>query len=95
MDWDFDRFSEAVKVGVRQQEGRARQQKSLALFFNKASVGKIDKPTTLVDRHGRMLVWFFPDILCPGRTVSFPLTLRVILDILMLCRQSSIPLYET
>ena len=71
MDWDFDRFSEAVKVGVKQQQGRARQQKSLALFFNKASVGKIDKPTTLVDWHGRMLVWFFPDILCSGRTVSF------------------------
>ena len=43
----------------------------MALFFNKASVGKIDKPTTLVDQHGRMLVWFFPDILCLCRTVSF------------------------
>ena len=44
-------------------------------------MGKIDKPTTIVDRHGKILVWYLPDILHPGRTVSFVQTFLVILDI--------------
>ena len=62
-------------------EGRVKERKKLEIFFNIAKMGKIDKPTTIVDRHGKILVWYLPDILHPGRTVSFVLTFLVFLDV--------------
>ena len=71
VDWDFDRFSEAVKIGVKGQKNQEKRRKNLAVFFNMTKMGKIVKPTTIVDQHGRILVWYLPGILCPDRTVSF------------------------
>jgi len=64
VEWDFDRFSQATKSGV----GRKG---NLEVFFQMDKMGRIDKPTTIVDRHGKLLVWYLPNILFPGRTVCF------------------------
>jgi hypothetical protein len=33
-------------------------------------MGEITKPTTVVDRHGKFLVWYLPGLLLPHRVVS-------------------------
>jgi len=65
VEWDFNRFSQATKVGVKWKE-------NLEVFFQMARLGKVDKPATIVDRHGKLLVWYLPNIFFPGRTVCFP-----------------------
>ena len=71
-DWDFDRFSEAVKIGIRGEMGRIKQQTSLRARFNMPKMGEIDTPATIVDRHGKIMVWYLPKVFLPGRIVSFP-----------------------
>ena len=50
-------------------------------------LGKINKPATIVDKHGKLLVWHLPNIFCPGRMVCFPQADRF-LDIFMVCLQA-------
>jgi len=65
VEWDFDRFSQATKVGVKRKE-------NLEVFFQMARLGKVDKPATIVDRHEKLLVWYLPNIFFPGHMVCFP-----------------------
>ena len=58
VDWDFDRFSDSV--AKRESPGK---------YFSKTGMGFLTKPTTLVDSHGKILMWYLPGLLLPSRVV--------------------------
>jgi hypothetical protein len=56
--WDYDRFSDSP--GKREISGK---------YFADVPLGFIAKPTTVVDIHGKILMWYLPDLLLPHRVV--------------------------
>ena len=42
----------------------------LAQYFKVRAQGHKDSPCTVLDRHGRIIVWYLPDIIHPLRVVS-------------------------
>lgn len=41
----------------------------LVKFFLQAKFGEITEPTTILDRHGRIITWALPEVLHPNRLV--------------------------
>jgi hypothetical protein len=58
VNWDYDRFAEADKK--KRESGK---------YFADVHLGKIKSPTTLVDMHGKIFMWYFPSLLLPQRVV--------------------------
>jgi hypothetical protein len=56
-EWDYDRY--AISEKKRETEK----------YFSGPNLGFIDKPTTLVDMHGIIFLWYLPGLLVPGRVV--------------------------
>ncbi|KAN0105560.1 hypothetical protein V8E52_010911, partial [Russula decolorans] len=56
VNWDYDRFAESE-----------RKRCSSGKYFPKVHMGKIIKLTTVVDMHGKILVWYLPGLLLPQR----------------------------
>lgn len=57
VDWDYNRFSES------------RKKRETGKFFAPANLGIITKPATVVDIHGKILLWYLPSLLLPYRVV--------------------------
>ena len=47
----------------------------LAKFFINPQFGHFDEPSTVLDKHGRIMVWHLPKIYSPFRTVCIFLAL--------------------
>jgi hypothetical protein len=59
VNWDYDRFAESE-----------RKRCSSGKYFPEVHMGKIIKLTTVVDMHGKILMWYLPGLLLPQRVVS-------------------------
>jgi hypothetical protein len=68
-DWDVERFADRAKVSPNPLNADSQQREKLAKYFNMPSFGHISEPTTFVDKHGRILAWYLPEILVPDRMV--------------------------
>jgi hypothetical protein len=68
--WDVDRYADMVKCSPVQTKG-SEQHAKLQKYFGRTKIGKIGEPATIVDCHGKILVWFLPDILSLCRIVRF------------------------
>ncbi|KAG2131916.1 hypothetical protein BD769DRAFT_1666385 [Suillus cothurnatus] len=64
-DWDVDRFADSAKAS--HPSNAMQQRQKLAKYFVTPSFGRITEPTTLVDKHGRILTWYLPEILMADR----------------------------
>ncbi|KAG1763081.1 hypothetical protein EDD22DRAFT_846611 [Suillus occidentalis] len=58
------RYADMVKCSPVQTKG-SKQHAKLQKYFGRTKIGKIGEPATIVDCHGKILVWFLPDILSP------------------------------
>ncbi|KAG1764090.1 hypothetical protein EV702DRAFT_1051462 [Suillus placidus] len=58
--------SYSAKASRNPSNGMQQRQK-LAKYFTTPSFGHITEPTTLVDKHGRILTWYLPEILMADR----------------------------
>lgn len=68
--FDIDRLSDKVKNSrVGGGEAATASNGNLAKFFPPTALGVIEYPSTVVDEHGRIIVWYLPDILAPFRVV--------------------------
>ncbi|KAG1771914.1 hypothetical protein EV702DRAFT_1201789 [Suillus placidus] len=68
VDWDVDRCVDKAKLSPPNLDGSpTAQMERLKKFFPEAKLGKISVPTTIVDRHGKILVVYLPNILTPSR----------------------------
>jgi hypothetical protein len=57
LEWDFDRYV------------KSKQKQKTEKYFTGANLGLIAKPTTVVDLHGKILMWYLPGLLLPHRVV--------------------------
>jgi hypothetical protein len=60
---DADRYGERVKMTVSKDNKESKSDAQLAKFFDRENVGTIEEPAVVVDLHGRILMWYLPDIL--------------------------------
>jgi hypothetical protein len=68
--WDAERYGASVKLPQPNREGLPTgEPERLKKFFSGADLGRISRPTTIVDMHGRILTIYLPDILSPSRVV--------------------------
>jgi hypothetical protein len=74
-----ERLADRVK-NTRPQENDANasvEDKRLAKYFKNPQFGEFDEPATVIDRHGRIILWYLPLIISVYRMVcifSFLLT---------------------
>jgi hypothetical protein len=52
-----------MKMMVNRNEKESESDARLAKFFTHEYIGTIEEPATVVDVHGRILMWYLPDIL--------------------------------
>lgn len=70
-NFDIDRLAEKVKnTRVIDGDPDDLSHDHLAKFFSLTALGAIDCPSTVVDEHGRVILWYLPDIIAPFRVVS-------------------------
>jgi hypothetical protein len=55
---------------VKSEEAFEEEMNRLAGFFKKQNLGERKYPCTIVEKHGRILVWHLPHILIKDRLVS-------------------------
>ncbi|OAX34287.1 hypothetical protein K503DRAFT_785883 [Rhizopogon vinicolor AM-OR11-026] len=58
--WDVEWYADMAKNGRE-----SKQHEKLRKYFLVSPLGKISVPTTIVDNHGKILVWYLPDIMSP------------------------------
>jgi hypothetical protein len=58
VDWDYDRFAESSD---KKRAGKT--------YFADPNIGKIRKPAIIVDRHGKIMMWYLPGLLLPRQVV--------------------------
>ena len=56
-EWDADRYIE-------------KEHKNQADYFPPANFGYIDAPASILDLHGKVLIWYLPNIMTHTRVVS-------------------------
>jgi hypothetical protein len=72
LNFDADRLAERVKNSVELEDGKVSQSNiQLHKYVKLPDLRLVMDPTTILDWHGRVLVWHLPDILV-GRLVCFP-----------------------
>jgi hypothetical protein len=77
-DWDIERLANKVKgYQPKTDEAVDASLDDLRKYFNLTEFGSQNEPCTVVDRHGRIIVWHLPDIIWQPRLVSISvLTIR-------------------
>lgn len=69
-NFDIDRLGDKVKNSrIKDGEVDNPSNDNLAKFFPPTTLGVIEYPSTVVDEHGRIILWYLPDILAPFRVV--------------------------
>lgn len=64
LEWDADRYAQRVK-GTTKPGHTSQEEMDLSKYFKAYQLGTIQKPTTIIDRHGKILLWYLPDIFQP------------------------------
>jgi hypothetical protein len=73
-EWDVTRFADKVKNTQVHEDQEAEADLRLPIYFRQANFGKLTTPTTILDIHGKVMVWALPGVLHPRRLVKFPRT---------------------
>jgi hypothetical protein len=68
-NWDVTRLADRVKNSRRVDEDVSAEDMSLAKYFENPELGEFTLPATVLDRHGRIMVWYLPYIFSPHRVV--------------------------
>jgi hypothetical protein len=73
MEWDVERLADHVRTrraaGLEPRE-ELMMEENLRIFFPQAEPKLSSEPSTVIDMHGNILVWYLPRILGSGRIVS-------------------------
>src|SRR5580704_7253237 len=64
LEFDVERLADYIKNTV-QKEGAKTSKSNLDLpkYFKMPNLGEVVDPATVIDRHGRILLWYLPDII--------------------------------
>ena len=71
-DWDVERLADRVK-NTRPQSGNGPsiEDDRLAKYFENPQFGEFNEPATVLDRHGRIILWYLPLAFSHYRVVMF------------------------
>jgi hypothetical protein len=69
-EWDVTRFADSVKNTKVDGDKEAKADLRLPLYFRQAEFGKLTTPATILDMHGRVMVWALPGVLNSKRLVN-------------------------
>jgi hypothetical protein len=61
--WDAEEFSLRAKATVEKHGWASPSNESLLTFFPKVEFGHIVEPAIIIDRHGRIIMWYLPNIM--------------------------------
>lgn len=68
--WDAERYGESCKISPPKPTGMPTgEPERLQKYYAKAKLGNISAPATIVDRHGRIMTIYLPNILSSSRVV--------------------------
>lgn len=71
LPWDVERFVDKLRtMTVTSEEAFEKEMTRLSGYFKKQNLGERKDPCSLVDRHGRVLVWHLPHIFSRDRLVT-------------------------
>jgi hypothetical protein len=62
VEWDAEEFSLRAKATVEKNGWISPSNESLINFFPDVCFGHIAEPAIIIDRHGRIIVWYLPHI---------------------------------
>lgn len=69
-EWDITRFADRVKnTRPCTDADNSAEDARLAKFFENPNFGDMDEPCTILDRCGRIMLWYLPHIFAPYRVV--------------------------
>jgi hypothetical protein len=68
-EWDITRFADKVKNTKVDENKESPADLTLPLHFPQAEFGKLTDPATILDLHGKVMVWALPGVLHPNRIV--------------------------
>lgn len=68
-DWDVTRLADRVKNSRKFDGDVSIEDASLAKYFNNPELGDLELPATILDRFGRIIVWYLPSIFSLHRVV--------------------------
>jgi hypothetical protein len=68
--WDAERYGESCKMSPPNPDGLpTTEPERLKKYYPQVELGRISKPATIVDMHGRILTIYLPNILSSSRVV--------------------------
>ncbi|OAX31579.1 hypothetical protein K503DRAFT_787747, partial [Rhizopogon vinicolor AM-OR11-026] len=68
IEWDVDRYAEMIKIPQPNHHGTpSTDQERLQKYFPLAVFGRISTPATIVDKNGKLLMMYLPNILSSSR----------------------------
>ena len=70
IDLDVTRLADRIK-NTRAQETDSLEDLNLLKYFQMPELGLLTEPVVIVDKFGKIVVWYLPDILYSQMTVSF------------------------
>lgn len=71
VEWDYERFADSSDK--MQSE----------TYFKKVNMGNVTEPTTVVDVHGKIFMWYLPGLLLSHRVVCFTTSFQNLLFLLL------------
>jgi hypothetical protein len=63
LPWDCDRFAAKAKDTIENEEQTSASNISLFQHEEKVDLGLVENPCILIDKHGRILLWYLPGVL--------------------------------
>jgi hypothetical protein len=83
IDWDVTRFADRVKNTRPRDDGQpAAEDLNLEKYCGNPELGDLDELATLIDKFGRIVVWYLPGIFYYSLIVS-PADLYVVLKLIL------------
>jgi len=74
-EWDVTRLFDRIKNRHPTTDADPAEDRDLQKYFLNPSLGSQDEPCVVKDVHGRILLWYLPDIYSQRRVVSFHWTM--------------------
>ena len=65
MNWDVERFADKIKNTHVSKDVESLEDLKLCLYYEQVTFGKLTDPGTILDKHGKIMVWVLPGVLHP------------------------------
>ncbi|KAL4080429.1 hypothetical protein J3A83DRAFT_4366753 [Scleroderma citrinum] len=68
-EWDFEQFEDKVSWSTSASTNPDQTTTKLAKYFQSLNLGCLDEPHTTLDKHGKVILWYLPNLISPSQVV--------------------------